>query len=73
MVAGESCARCGLLHPASAPCPVQTALPVLAVADMLAPGTVVGGRFRIDAGAHHSTMSTVYRASDTKRLTAHGR
>jgi len=52
---------------------VQTALPVLAVADMLAPGTVVGGRFRIDAGAHHSTMSTVYRASDTKRLTAHGR
>ncbi len=61
-----ACTRCGLLHAADRPCPVQTTLPVLAAQDALPPGTVVGGRFRIEAVAHRSTMSTVYRAVDLK-------
>ena len=54
------------MHPAGTPCPVQVTLPSLAAQDVLPPGTLLGGRFRIESVAHRSTMSTVYRASDLK-------
>ncbi|HWE63073.1 MAG TPA: protein kinase, partial [Chloroflexota bacterium] len=59
------CVRCGLSHPAAPSCPVGSALPAQRHA-ALSPGTILGGRFRIEAVAHRSGMSTVYRAADQR-------
>ena len=61
-----SCPRCGVAHPAATPCRVAANLPLPPGVAPLAPGTRVAGRFRIDAVAHRSGMSTVYRATDLR-------
>ncbi len=60
------CAICGLHHVPGTSCPVVGHLPVLAANSTLAPGQVVGGRFRIVGIAHRSSMSIVYRAVDER-------
>jgi len=61
----KACPRCGLAHPAESTCPIAGALPPPPAAP-LPLGAVVGGRFAVDAVAHRSDMSTVYRAGDLR-------
>ena len=61
-----SCSRCGVAHPDATPCRIAANLPLPPSVAPLAPGTRVAGRFRIDAVAHRSGMSTVYRATDLR-------
>ncbi|MDB5074851.1 MAG: serine/threonine protein kinase, partial [Chloroflexi bacterium] len=65
-MAMQVCPQCGLFHPTSRACPVQLALPSSTAGTPLPPGTLVGGRYRIEAIAHRSNMSTVYRAADIR-------
>ena len=61
-----SCPRCGVAHSDTTPCRIAATLPLPPNVAPLAPGTRVAGRFRIDAVAHRSGMSTVYRATDLR-------
>ena len=60
------CPSCGLYHAPGTACPVAAPLAVRAEGRALVPGTVLGGRFRIDAVTHRSGMSTLYRATDLR-------
>lgn len=62
------CPRCGLSHPGAAACPIPERLPIQVADAPLAPGTLIGGRFRIQCLAHRSGMSTVYRATDARNV-----
>jgi serine/threonine protein kinase len=46
---------------------VLNLLPALTVDQPLTPGTVLANRYCIEAVAHHSSMSTVYRATDLRQ------
>ena len=61
----ETCERCGLFHPASAPCISLN----FATGDQqggLQPGTLLAGRYRISRVLHRGGMSAIYLAEDTK-------
>jgi len=55
------CRLCGVAHPARLSCPLTRLLDSQTV---LQAGTVLAGRFVIQAVVHRSSMSTIYRAHD---------
>jgi hypothetical protein len=60
------CPSCGLYHAPNAACPVAAPLAARVGGRALAPGAILGGRFRVDAVTHRSGMSTIYRATDLR-------
>ena len=61
------CPRCGLVHPAGQPCTVLADLPFPAQPAPLPAGTLLGGRFRLQAVAYRSRATTVYRGLDMRQ------
>src|ERR1700752_1824082 len=59
----DACHRCGLLHPAGAPCLAVTLQ--ASRRDSLPQGALLAGRYRILRVIHHGGMSIVYLAEDT--------
>ena len=64
--AAAPCSNCGLYHASGTSCPVAVPLAVRSEGRPIVPGTILGGRFRIEAVTHRSGMSTIYRATDLR-------
>ncbi len=61
----DTCERCGLFHPASAPC-ISLNLRTDGQQGGLRPGTLLAGRYQITRVLHRGGMSIIYLAEDTK-------
>ncbi len=61
----ETCERCGLFHPATAPC-ISMNLGVGEQQSILQPGTLLAGRYQISRAVHRGGMSVIYLAEDRK-------